>query len=56
MEYDDTIRYCIPKDKLGSYVLYSEEDILENKVLDYKVRYIGGELVDININDLIFKK
>lgn len=53
MEYDEHIRYCIPKDKLGSYVLYSEEEGLKNKILSADVRYIGGELSEVNIDDLI---
>lgn len=53
MEYDEHIRYCIPKDKLGSYVLYSEEEGLKNKILSADVRYIGGELSEVNVDDLI---
>lgn len=55
MEYDNNIRYTIPKDKLGSYVLNCKVNDLEDKILDYKVRFIGGELSkdEVSINDLI---
>ncbi len=56
MEYDEHIRYCIPKDKLGSYVLYSEEEGLKSKILYSNVRYIGGELSEVDIDDLIVEK
>lgn len=58
MEYDNHIRYTIPKDKLKSYVLNCKDNGLENKILDYKVRYIGGELnkEDVKIEDLIITK
>lgn len=55
MEYDTSIRYTIPKEKLGEYVLDCRENELESKILDYKIRYIGGEMEkqDINLEDLI---
>lgn len=57
MEYDNNLRYCIPKDKLGSYVLDARENKLETKVLNYKVRCIGEkEEKEVNINDLILTK
>lgn len=58
IEYDEHIRYAIPKDKLGSYVLDCRENNLENKILNVKIRYIGGELKpeEISIQDLIITK
>ena len=58
MEYANSIRYCIPKDKLGSYVLDCRENGLEEKILKYNVKYIGGQLTEneFNLNDLIITK
>ena len=58
MEYANSIRYCIPKDKLGIYVLDCRENELQNKILKYKVKYIGGELKEseFNLKDLIITK
>ena len=55
MEYDEFIRYTIPKDKLGEYVLDCRKNNLKDKILSYKVRFIGGELenTDINLEQLI---
>ncbi len=55
MQYNDVIRYTIPKDKLGSYLL--TEDI-SNKVIDYSVRYIGGDLSkdEVALKDLMMIK
>ena len=55
MEYDEFIRYTIPKDKLGEYVLDCRKNNLKDKILSYKVRFIGGELAntDINLEQLI---
>ena len=55
MEYDEFIRYTIPKDKLGEYVLDCRKNNLKDKILSYKVRIIGGELAntDINLEQLI---
>lgn len=55
LEYDNFIRYAIPKEKLGEYVLDCRENEIENKIVDYKIRYIGGELNknEINLEDLI---
>ncbi len=57
IEYDEHIRYSIPKDKLGKYVLDCRENNLSSKILNYNVKYIGGRLSDteVNINDLIIK-
>lgn len=55
IEYDNHIRYAIPKDKLGSYVIDCRKNGLDSKILNYRVRYIGGELYDIPIEDLIIK-
>lgn len=55
MEYDEFIRYTIPKDKLGEYVLDCRKNNLKDKILSYKVRFIGEELAntDINLEQLI---
>ena len=55
MEYDEFIRYTIPKDKLGEYVLDCRKNNLKDKILSYKVRFIGGEIAntDINLEQLI---
>lgn len=58
MEYANSIRYCIPKDKLGLYVLDCRDNNLEEKILNYNVKYIGGELseTEFNLGDLIITK
>ncbi len=58
MEYDEFIRYDIPKDKLGTYVLDCRNNNLKDKILNYKVRYIGGELKnsEVSLNSLIITK
>lgn len=55
IEYDNFIRYDIPKDKLGEYVLDCRKNNLEDKILNYKVRYIGGKLEnsEVDLNSLI---
>ena len=57
MEYANEIEYTIPKDQLGNFVLNCKVNDLEDKILDYKVRYIGGELSkdEVSIDDLIIK-
>lgn len=44
IEYDNNIIYCIPKEKLGIYCLDARRNELSDKVLNYKIRYIGGEV------------
>lgn len=44
IEYDNEIRYEIPKEEFGNYILESKDSNLKDKVLNYKVRYVGGEL------------
>lgn len=56
IEYDNHIRYTIPKDKLGSYVLDCTENNLDSKILSFRVRYIGGELSNVSLEDLLMKK
>ena len=58
MEYDDCLRYCIPKDKLGTYVLDCRENGLKDKVIYVKVRAIDGDLSQENytIDDIILTK
>lgn len=55
MEYDEFIRYTIPKDKLGEYVLDCRNNNLKDKILNYKIRYIGGEIEkqEIKLDSLI---
>jgi hypothetical protein len=57
MEYDNFIRYTIPKDKLGIYLLDARENNLEDKIINCTVRYIGGELSEeeINLENIIIK-
>ncbi len=57
MEYDNQIRYTIPKEKLGMYLLDCRENGLEDKILSYKVRSVEENKTDqINLNDLILTK
>lgn len=55
MEYDKYIRYTIPKDKLGEYVLDCRKNNLKDKILNYSVRFIGGELnnQEVKLDSLI---
>lgn len=55
MEYDNLIRYTVPKEKLGEYLLDCRENGLEDKILNIRVRYIGGEIApeDIDLNQII---
>ena len=57
MEYDNFVRYPIPKDKLGKHKLKAEDGNLEELVLDYQVQFVGGELTkeEVKIEDLIIK-
>lgn len=50
MEYDNQIRYEIPKDKFGIYLLDCRENNLEDKISNIRVRYIGGELSQDELN------
>lgn len=57
MEYDNYVRYAIPKEKIGKYKLEAKDGDLENIVLDYKIQYVGGELAkeQVSIEELIIK-
>lgn len=57
MEYDNFVRYPIPKDKLGKHKLKAVDGNLEELVLDYQVQFVGGELTkeEVKIEDLIIK-
>lgn len=57
MEYDNFVRYPIPKEKLGKHKLKAVDGSLEEIVLDYKVQFVGGELTkeQVKIEDLIIK-
>ncbi len=54
-EYDELIRFSIPKDKFKIWKLDCRENDIENLVLDYKVRYVGGDVSkdDYTLNDLL---
>lgn len=57
MEYDDFIRYCIPKEQLGNFVLDCRKNDLENKILNYRVRSIDEDITNsVNIEELIITK
>lgn len=57
IEYDNLIRYTIPKEKFGEYLLDCRENELEDKIINCKIRYIGGELSqkEINLEKVIIK-
>lgn len=57
MEYDNFVRYPIPKEKLGKHKLKAVDGSLTEIVLDYQVQYVGGELTkdQVSIDDLIIK-
>lgn len=57
MEYDNFIRYTVPKEKLGEYLLDCRENQLEDKIINCRIRYIGGELEEnqIDLNNIIIK-
>lgn len=55
MEYDNFIRYTVPKEKFGEYLLDCRQNDLQEKIINYKIRYIGGEISQekINLENLI---
>ena len=54
MEYDDEIRYCIPKEQLGNFLLDCRENELKDKIISYRVRTVGEEITDkVNLEDII---
>lgn len=57
MEYDNCIRYTIPKEMLGKYKLQAVKENLKDIILDYKIQYIGGSLEKgkLNVEELIVK-
>ena len=57
MEYDNFVRYPIPKEKLGKHKLKAVDGSLEEIVLDYQVQFVGGNLTkeQVSIEDLIIK-
>lgn len=57
MEYDNCIRYTIPKEMLGKYKLQAVKENLKDIILDYKIQYIGGSLEKekLNLEELIVK-
>ncbi len=57
MEYDNLIRYTVPKDKFGEYLLDCRENGIKDKIINCKIRYIGGELSqeEIDLEKVIIK-
>ena len=56
MEYDNKIRYVIPKEEFGNYVLDCRDNDVSDKILDFSVRSIEENITDqININYIIIK-
>ena len=58
MEYANEIEFTIPKSELGNFVLNCRVNDVEDQILDYKVKAIGGvELSkeEVSIDDLIAK-
>ena len=57
-EYDNLIRFSIPKDKFKVWKLDCRENDIENLVLDYKVRFVGGDLSkdEYTLDDLLLTK
>ena len=56
MEYDNQIRFQVPKDKLGIYLLDCRENGLVDKILDYKVRSTDQDVTEqVSIEQLIIK-
>lgn len=55
MEYDNFIRYTVPKEKFGEYLLDCRQNDLQEKIINCKIRYIGGEMSqeEINLEKLI---
>ena len=57
MEYDNNIRYCIPKDQLGKFLLTSNEYDLKNIIIEYDVRSIEDGLINnISLDQIIMSK
>lgn len=55
MEYDNYLRYSIPKEKLGSYVLDGRKNNIGDKIINYTVRGIKENKIETTIDDLILK-
>ncbi len=54
MEYDDEIRYCIPKEQLGRFLLDCRKNNLKEKIIYYRVRTVGEEITDtVKLEDII---
>lgn len=53
-EYDNEIRFTVPKEKIGIWKLDARENGLIEKITDYQVRFIGGEITDqIGLDQLL---
>ena len=54
MEYDNTIRYCIPKEQLGNFLLDCRKNNLQEKILKYSVRSIEEDITSkVKLEDLL---
>lgn len=56
IEYDNQIRYSIPKKELGKFLLDCRENGIADKIKSFKVRCVGGEeLNSVTLDELIIK-
>ncbi len=57
IEYDNLIRYNIPKEKLGKFKIDFRKDNLSSKIKRIKIRYVGGELDEntYSVEDIVMK-
>lgn len=57
MEYDNEIRFTVPKDKIGTYLLDCRQNGLEDKILNYRVRSIEEDITEkITLEEIIIFK
>ena len=57
-EYDNLIRFSMPKDKFKIWKLDCRENGLKDLVLDCKIRYVGGNLSEdeYTLDDILLTK
>lgn len=56
MEYDSEIRFTVPKDKLGTYLLDCRQNEVENKIISYRVRSVEKDITEeVHLEQLIIK-
>ena len=56
MEYDNEIRFTVPKDKLGNYLLDCRKNDVQNKIISYRVRSIEEDITEnVKLEQLIIK-